>query len=108
MDFVDIALYLTYGLTMLAVLAAIAFPVINSVGDPASLKKGGLGVAALVVLFLLSWAISGSEVTSTFMSFGVGSGLSKFIGGILTMMYLMIFIAIGGIAFTEGQKFLKK
>lgn len=108
MDSIDIALYLSYGLALLAGLAAIIFPIINSVGDPGSLKKGGIGVLALVVVFAISYALSGAEVTESYLEQGVDAGLSKFVGGILTMTYLAIGLAIVGIVYTEFSKILKK
>lgn len=107
MDSIDIALYLAYTLTILAGVAAIAFPLISSVGDPKSLVKSGIGLGALVLIFLISWAISGAEVTAVYEEFEVGASLSKFIGGILTMMYVLTGIAIVGIVYTEISKSLK-
>jgi hypothetical protein len=107
MDTIDIALYLSYALTILAGLAAIAFPLINSVGDPKTLTKSGIGLGALLLVFLISWAISGSEVTALYTEFEVGASLSKFIGGILIMMYVLTGIALGGILYTEVTKSMK-
>lgn len=107
MDSIDIALYVSYTLTILAGLAAIVFPIINSVSDPKSLTKAGAGVAGLVVVFLISWALSGSEVTAAAMEQGIDEGLSKFVGGALTMMYLMIIGALIGIVYTEVSKAVK-
>lgn len=108
MDSIDIALYLAYALTLLAGLGAVVFPIINSVNDPASLKKGGMGVLGLIIVFGISYALSGAEVTEKYLEKGVDSGLSQFVGGILTMTYLAIFIAIIGIVYTEFSKIIKK
>ena len=108
MDLIDIALYLSYALGVLAGLAAIAFPIINSVGNPDALKKSGIGIAALLVLFLLSYLISGDEVTAVYTQFNVDSGLSQWIGGVLTLMYILIIGAVVGIVYTESSKLLKK
>ena len=107
MDSIDIALYIAYTLTILAGVAAIAFPLINSVGDPKTMVKSGIGLGALLLVFLISWAISGSEVTAVYEEFEVGAGLSKFIGGILTTMYILTGIALAGILYTEVSKQLK-
>lgn len=107
MDSIDIALYVSYTLTALAAIAAVGFPIINSMNDPKSMVKAGMGVGALLVVFLLSWLISGDEVTAVCIEFDVNAGVSKMIGGALTMMYLMIFLALGGIVFTEVSKSLK-
>ncbi|WP_420580666.1 hypothetical protein [Reichenbachiella sp.] len=107
MDSIDIALYVSYTLTILAGLAAIVFPIINSVSDPKSLTKAGAGVAGLVVVFIISYALSGSEVTASALEQGVDEGLSKFVGGLLTMMYILIIGALGGIVYTEVSKAVK-
>jgi len=107
MDSIDIALFLTYALTILAVIAAVGFPIFNAMGNPKGMVKSGIGIGALFVIFLVSWAISGSEVTKVYIEFGVGASLSKFIGGMLTMMYVLAFAAIGGIVYTEVSKTIR-
>ena len=108
MDFVDIILYISYALTILAALAAIVFPIINSVGDPKSLVQSGIGLGALAVIFLISWGMSGSEFTEYQASeFGINAALSKFVGGLLTTVYLLTGIAIIGIVYTEISKAIK-
>lgn len=108
MDSIDIALYLSYGLTILAAIAAIVFPIINSIGEPKSLIKSGIGFGALVLVFLIAWGISGSEFTDYQANeFGMTASLSKLVGGLLTMMYLLTGIAVIGIVYTEVSKIIK-
>ncbi|MEQ9300600.1 MAG: hypothetical protein RIF33_18660 [Cyclobacteriaceae bacterium] len=107
MDTIDIALYGAYILTIVAAVAAVVLPLIQSLGDPASLAKSGLGLLALVVVFGIGYAMAGSEVLPSYVEFGVDAGLSKFIGGSLTMMYILTIGAIGGIVFTELSKAVK-
>lgn len=104
---VNFALYLTYILFFVAIGAAIVMPIINSINDPKSLMKAGIGIGALVLLFLISWAISGSEVTAVYQKFDVSESGSKFVGGGLITMYLLVFIAIIGIIYTEISKLIK-
>ncbi|MEQ9424017.1 MAG: hypothetical protein RJQ09_06345 [Cyclobacteriaceae bacterium] len=105
--FVDVLLYLGYGLIIVCAAAAIVLPLINALGDPSALVKSGIGLGALVVVFLISWAIAGGEVLPSYTNYGVDSGLSKFVGGSLTMMYLLALIAIVGIVYTEITKIFK-
>ena len=104
---IDFMLYLGYALIAICALAAIVLPAINALGDPGSLVKSGVGLGGLLVVFLISWGLSGSEVLPAYTDFGIDAGLSKFVGGILTMMYLLAFIAIIGILYTEVSKFFK-
>ncbi|MDA0195106.1 MAG: hypothetical protein O2951_08685 [Bacteroidetes bacterium] len=105
--FVDILLYLAYGLIIICAAAAIILPLIHAVSDPGALVKSGIGVGALLVVFLISWAISGNEVFPSYTLHGVDSSLSKFVGGTLVMMYLLAAIAIIGIVYTEISKMIK-
>ena len=105
--FVNIALYVSYFLLAICLIAVIVLPLINAIGDPSSLVKMGGGVLAMVVLFFIGYIVSGSEVTEVYAKFNVGPDLSKFVGGFLTLMYLLFGIAIVGIVYTEISKFLK-
>ncbi len=107
MDTIDIALYAAYILTLIAAIASIVLPLIQSLGDPGSLVKVGISIVALLVVFGLGYALSGNEVLPEYVEFGVDAGLSKFIGGSLTMMYLLTFIALIGIVFTEISKVIR-
>jgi hypothetical protein len=106
-NFVDIAIIIAYGLLGLAALAAIILPLINSIGNPKVLLKGLLGVVFILVLYGIAYAISGSEVTATYMKFGVDTGMSKFVGAMLITMYLLLVISLIGIFFTEISKIFK-
>jgi len=98
---IDFALYLGYALVLIAAIAAVVMPLISSLSDPKSLAKTGMGLGALLVIFFIGYLFSGSEVTPVYTQFGVDAGLSKFIGGMVTMMYLLI--AIVGVAIVYGE-----
>ncbi len=104
---IDLILYSAYILIIICTAAAIIMPTIYALNDPGTLVKSGIGLVGLVVVFLISWAISGSEVLPAYTEFGIDAGLSKFVGGGLTMMYLLAFIAIAGIVYTEVSKIFK-
>jgi hypothetical protein len=106
-NFVDIAILIAYGLLGLAALAAIIMPLINSIGNPKSLLKGLIGVVLILILFGIAYVISGSEVTATYMKFGVDTGMSKFVGASLITMYLLVVISLVGIFFTEIAKIFR-
>jgi len=107
MEFVDIAFYITYALLLVGVLAAIFLPLISAFGEPKSLIKSGIGIGALLLLYLIGYAISGAEVTERYADFGVGESASKLIGGSLIMMYLIGGVLIVGIIYTEISRMLK-
>ncbi len=104
---VDIMLWVAYILTGLAIVGAIVGPLISSLSDPKSLLKSGLGIGALVVVFLISYSLSGNEVTPLYEKFNVDAGLSQALGGVLTMVYLLLGIAFVSIIVTEVSKIVK-
>ena len=107
MEFVDIAFYVTYALLVIGVLAAVVMPLISAFGQPKTLVKTGIGVGALILLYFISYAISGDEVTAKYLNFDVDATASKFIGGALIMMYLIAGILIVSIIYTEVSRLLK-
>ena len=104
---IDFVLYLGYGLLVIAALASLILPLVSALGNPKSLVKTGAGVAILLVLYGISYALSGSEVTEVYAKFGVDSSASKVIGGVLTTMYLLLFVVVIGIVYSEISKLFK-
>jgi len=104
---VNFGLVFSYILVIVAALGAIVLPLINAMSNPKDLYKGLAGVAMIGVLFLISWAIAGGEVTAHYTRYGVDAGSSKIVGGALTMMYMLVFIALIGIIYTEISKLIK-
>ena len=104
--FVNIALYVSYLLVILAALGAIVLPLINALGNPKSLVKSLIGVAALGVIFLVSWGIAGNEVTTVYTKFDITSTSSKVIGGVLITTYILMGVAVISIIFSEVRKIL--
>ena len=96
-----------YTLVIIAAVAAIILPLINALGNPQSLLKSGLGIVAIVALYFIAYAFSGSEVTQQYSKYDVGPELSKVVGGTLIMAYLLLGFAIVGIVFTEFNKIFK-
>lgn len=107
MELIDIGIYACYLLLFVALIAAVLFPLLQIAQDPKSLVKSGVGVAGLVVLFIISYALSGSEVTAKYTTMGVDSGASKLIGAGLIMFYIILVVTIVGMVFSEINKALK-
>jgi hypothetical protein len=107
MDTFDIYIYISYALIIIAAIAAIILPLISALGNPRALLMTGLGVLLLVVLYFVAYGVSGSEVTEVYTKHNVGPDLSKITGGALIMMYMLLFIAIIGILYTEVSKIFK-
>ena len=107
MDTFDIYLYVSYALVIIAAICAIVLPLISALSNPKALLMTGIGVLVLVVLYFVSYAFSGSEVTPVYTKFNVGPDLSKLVGGSLILMYMLIFLAVIGILYTEVSKIFK-
>ena len=107
MDKVDVGLWISYILIGFAVAAAVIMPLINAISSPKQLMKTMIGLAGLFVIFGIAYALSGDEVTAGYAKRGIDAGLSKFVGGGLTMMYLMFGLSIVGILYSEISKVFK-
>ena len=96
---VDVGLFLSYILIGLCILTAVGMPLVKAFGDPDSLKKIGLGVGGLVVVFFITYFIADGtpqgESSSTTVKM-VGAGLYTF--------YILAFAALVGIVITEVKK----
>ena len=104
MDFVDIVLYFGYFMVAVAALFAVGFPLYIASKNPKSLVSSGMGLGSILILFLVAWLISGNEVYPSYVEFGVDETLSKFIGGMLNLVYMLAGIAVIGIIASEFRK----
>jgi len=104
---INIGLMVTYALIGIAVISVIVLPLIKAMDNPKTLVGSAIGLGVLLVVFGIAYAISGNEVLPRYISQGVGSGISKFVGGLLTTMYLLFGAAIIGIIYTEVSKAFK-
>jgi len=100
-------LIISYILFGIALVGAIVLPIIKAFDEPKQLVRALIAVGLIGVVFLISWGIAGSETTEMYTEKGVGEGLSKVIGGVLIMMYLLSGIAILGIVYSEVTKAVK-
>jgi cation transporter-like permease len=77
-------------------------PLAKAMGDPQSLKKMVMGVGVLVVVFVIGYLVADNTVYEK-----ASAGTSRMVGAGLITMYILAFLAIGGILFTEVQKMFK-
>ncbi len=101
---VNIILIAAYVLVFIAALGAIVLPLVNAIGNPKSLLKSVLGIVVIGVIFLVSWAVAGDEVTKVYTKFDITSTSSKIIGGVLITTYLLMGIAVLSIIYSEIRK----
>jgi hypothetical protein len=103
----DLGLYVFYGLLFIAVAAALIFPLLNSFKHPKDLVGTGIAVAIILVLFGISYGLSGSELSRNAMSFGLSETASKMIGAGLIMFYIVLVLAILALIYSEISKAFK-
>ena len=96
---VDVGLFLAYILVGVCILVAVGMPLAKAFGDPDSLKKMGIGVGSLVLVFLVSYFTSTGEASGD-----VTENTAKLVGAGLTTFYILAIAAIGGIVYTEIKK----
>ena len=100
-------LYLGYLLFFLAVVALVVLPVMNALKEPKEMVKSAGGIGILVAVFLISYVLSGDEVTLKAASLGVTAGSSKMIGAGLIMLYIIFIISVIGLFYSFLNKALK-
>ncbi|WP_370087369.1 hypothetical protein [Ekhidna sp.] len=96
---VDVGLFISYILIGVCVLAAVGMPLMKAMGDPDSLKKMGMGVGALVVVFIVSFVLADGTPQGD-----ASATTAKMVGAGLTTFYILAIAAIGGIVYTEIKK----
>ena len=96
---VDVGLFIAYILIGVCILAAVGMPLVKAFGDPDSLKKMGIGVGALLVVFLVSYFTASGEAMGD-----ATANTTKLVGAGLTTFYILAIGAIAGIVYTEIKK----
>lgn len=97
-------LYFGYFLMAASILVVIILPLRNVLKAPGDLKKSATGIGTILVLFLISYLLSGSEVTQKAASLGVDAGGSRLIGAGLIMFYIVLVVAVISLIYSEIKK----
>ncbi|MFT6866114.1 MAG: hypothetical protein ACJA08_000941 [Cyclobacteriaceae bacterium] len=101
MDIIDIGLFASYVLIALCTIAAIVIPIVQSFDDPQSLVKSGIGLGFVLVVFLIGYILADSESATA------SEGTAKLVGAGIISMYILLFLALAGIVYTEISKMIK-
>ncbi|HEY9886584.1 MAG TPA: hypothetical protein V6C96_04910, partial [Vampirovibrionales bacterium] len=65
----DVVIYWCYALFALGTIAAIVFPLITMVKNPKGAKSALIGVGALVLIFVISYALADDTMTAKYAKF---------------------------------------
>ncbi|MBL4709469.1 MAG: hypothetical protein JKY48_13620 [Flavobacteriales bacterium] len=93
-----------YVLLGLATAVAVVFPILAMTKNPKAAKSALIGVGALAVVFIISYALAGDEMTPKYEKFISGPGESKLVSMGLIAFYIL---AIGAVIATVSSGFMK-
>lgn len=108
--FTNLFIVWAYILTGIAVGFTVIFPVIQMITNPKNAKKGLMGIVALVVIIVIAYALASSETlninNAELAKYNVPSTL-KYAGMMLFSVYVLAFIAIASMLYSEVSKIFK-
>lgn len=96
--------YLAFGI---AFIAAVILPMINAFGNPKTLVKAGIGIAILIIIFFISYAMSDDSLTPVGLAQGITANGSKMIGAGLITFYVGLIATSIGLVYSEISKAFK-
>ncbi|NNF01651.1 MAG: hypothetical protein HKN22_03125 [Bacteroidia bacterium] len=106
---INILLFVTYALIFIGLAACIVFPLMHMSKNPKGAKKSMIGIGGIIVLFILAYAVSSSDVAPALVEkFGTTPGTSKRVGAALIMVYITGIAAAGLTIFAELKQLIKK
>lgn len=108
--FTNLFIVWAYVLTGIAVGFAVIFPVIQMITNPKNAKKGLMGIVALAVIIVIAYALASSEIlninNAELAKYNVPSTL-KYAGMMLYSVYVLAFVAIASMLYSEVSKIFK-
>jgi hypothetical protein len=87
-------LIVCYIFFLIALVASVGMPIINAIKNPQGLIKALIGIVGLVVLFGVSYALSGSEVSAKAASLGHDAASSRMIGAGMILFYIVLLVSV--------------
>ena len=103
----DFGFYLFYALLIIAVALTIVFPIIHLLREPSKLITSAIGIGIVVVLFVIAYALSDSEVNLKAAALGVTPASSRLIGAGLILFYISLVLSVLALIYSEISKALK-
>lgn len=107
MDFINIGLYVVYFLLLLSIIGVIVFPVLQMAGDIKSAKGTLVGIGILLVVFVISYALSSPDTGAVYTKYGISPGLSKVIGAGLIATYITFAGVLIGIIYSQISNWIR-
>ena len=104
---INIGIILAYILLALTVAGAIIFPIIHTLGDLKSAKGGLIGIAVILIVFLIAYAVSPAESGPFYEKYEISPTFSKVIGGGLVATYIFSIAVLVSIVYSQVSKWIK-
>jgi len=104
----DFALRESYIMIIIAFGGCLVLPIWANLDNLKSFVNIGIGLGAMIVLFLLGYILSDASLSPKFQEMGVTEGVSKSVGASLIMSYIMILGLVGLIVYGEVVKFFDR
>ncbi|KAA3650253.1 MAG: hypothetical protein DWP98_05625 [Bacteroidetes bacterium] len=103
----EILIYWCYALFALGAIAAIVFPILQMAKNPKGAKSALIGVGALVIVFGISYALAGDEMSDKYAGFISGPEASKRVSTGLISFYILAVAAIVATVYSGVSKMFK-
>lgn len=94
-------------LAFIGAICALVFPLIKSLDNPKSLLKFGVSLFAVVVIFLIAYAMSDTDVAGSVPG-RFTDGEAKFSGAIVGTLFVFVGLAIAGMIGGEVYRIVKE
>ena len=101
---IDFGLILTYFLVIGAMILCVGSPILQMKNDSKKMKKMIMPIISLLTIILISVLMASSEVLPEYTNSNgmlISTTLSKIVGGSLITFYLLSFIAMGSVIYSE-------
>ena len=116
-QWIDIMLYAAYILLGVAAVSAVFMNLFNSLKNPKSLIKSGIGIVLLVVIFFIGYSSAPAELDRlAVVAFEANDmdpsadstiGVYKFVGGAMTTTLVLIIVALAGLVYSSIARIVK-
>ncbi|KAF0196454.1 MAG: hypothetical protein FD166_2409 [Bacteroidetes bacterium] len=104
---INLGIIISYILLFVSILTALVFPLMQTISNFKAAKGGLIGVGVVLVIFIVSYAVSPADTGVFYDRFGISPTLSKLIGGGLVATYLFFIAAAISIIYASMTKFFR-
>ena len=116
-QWIDIGLYAAYILMGVAAVAAIVMNLVNSLGNPKSLLKSGIGIVLLGLIFFIGYSMAPAEFGASTASVMEAAKMDptsesavttyKLVGGAMTTTLVLVTIAVVGLIYSSIARIVR-